>query len=143
MAYASLASVLSIGVLLASLVWFLDAQLNISTTAYCFFYDTWNTQANELNNGWLPAIAGAAYGAMIGAITMSIAASYMIIRTTIHQPEKNHDRIRAITLCWRVYAIAAQVVKTGRELFVKLKEKHRTLLEHVLVALKAFEPSPI
>ncbi len=84
-AYATLASVLSIGVLLASLVWFLDVQLNISTTAYCFFYDAWNTQTNELNGGWLAAIAGAIYGAMIGAITMSIATGYMIIRTTIQQ----------------------------------------------------------
>ncbi|MCF6217829.1 MAG: IS1380 family transposase [Gammaproteobacteria bacterium] len=50
---------------------------------------------------------------------------------------------RAITLRWRLYAMAAKVVKSGRQLFVKLKEKHRTLLEQVLVALKAFEPPPI
>ncbi|MCF6229514.1 MAG: hypothetical protein L3J62_01765 [Gammaproteobacteria bacterium] len=31
--------------------------------------------------------------------------------------------------------MAAKVVKTGRQLFVKLKEKHRTLLEQVLAAL--------
>ncbi|MCP3667414.1 MAG: hypothetical protein GY696_33790 [Gammaproteobacteria bacterium] len=42
---------------------------------------------------------------------------------------------RAVTLRWRLYAIAAKVVKTGRQLFVKLKEKHRTLLEQVLIAL--------
>ena len=50
---------------------------------------------------------------------------------------------RAMTLRWRLYAIAAKVVKTGRQLFVKLKEKHRTLLEQVLLALKEFEPPPI
>ncbi len=50
---------------------------------------------------------------------------------------------RAMTLLWRLYAIAAKVVKTGRQLFVKLKEKHRTLLEQVLLALKEFEPPPI
>ncbi len=82
-AYMTLASVLSIGVLLAGLVWFLDAQLGISATAYCFFYDTWNTQTNELKPGWLPAIAGAMYGAMTGAIIMSVASGYLIIRTAI------------------------------------------------------------
>jgi len=50
---------------------------------------------------------------------------------------------RAVTLRWRLYAMAAKVVKTGRQLFVKLKEKHRTLLEQVLIALKEFEPPPI
>jgi len=50
---------------------------------------------------------------------------------------------RAMTLRWRLYAIAAKVVRTGRQLFVKLNEKHRTLLERVLIALKAFEPPPI
>ena len=50
---------------------------------------------------------------------------------------------RAMTLRWRLYAIAAKVVKTGRQLFVKMQEKHRTLLERVLIALKEFEPPPI
>jgi hypothetical protein len=50
---------------------------------------------------------------------------------------------RAMTLRWRLYAMAAKVVKTGRQLFVKLKETHRKLLEQVLLALKAFEPPPI
>ena len=35
------------------------------------------------------------------------------------------------------------LVKTGRQLFVKLKEKHRRLLEQVLLALKEFESPPI
>jgi len=50
---------------------------------------------------------------------------------------------RVMTVRWRLYAMAAKVVKTGRQLFVKLKQNHRTLLERVLVALKAFEPPPI
>jgi hypothetical protein len=50
---------------------------------------------------------------------------------------------RAMTLRWRLYAIAAKVVKTGRQLFVKLQEKHRALLEQVLFALKEFESPPI
>jgi len=47
---------------------------------------------------------------------------------------------RAMTLRWRLYAIAAKVVRTGRQLFVKLQEKHQRLLEQVLMALKEFEP---
>ena len=38
---------------------------------------------------------------------------------------------------------AVKVVKTGRQLFVKLKEKHRRLLGQVLLALKEFEPPPV
>ncbi len=84
-AYTTLTTVLSVGVLLTSLVWFLDAQLGISATAYCFFYDTWNTQSNQLKPGWLPAIAGAVYDAMCGAIIMSVASGYLIIRATVAQ----------------------------------------------------------
>lgn len=82
-AYATLATVLLVGVLLTSLVWFLDAHVGISAAAYCFFYTTWNTDLNELKPGWLPAIAGAAYGAMCGAITMSVASGYLIVRAAI------------------------------------------------------------
>ena len=82
-AYATLATVLLVGALLSSLVWFLDAQLGISATAYCLFYTTWNTQLNELQPGWLPAIVGAGYGAMCGAITMSVASGYLIIRAAV------------------------------------------------------------
>ena len=85
--YTTLAVVLFVGALLCSLVWFLDAQLGISTTAYCFFYATWNTELNELKPGWLSTIAGAGYGAMCGAITMSVASGYLIIRTAV-EPKK-------------------------------------------------------
>lgn len=50
---------------------------------------------------------------------------------------------RAITIRWRLYAMAAKVVKTGRQYFVKLKRKHRTLLSEVLEALRRFEPPPL
>jgi len=50
---------------------------------------------------------------------------------------------RAMTIRWRLYGMAAKVVKTGRQLFVKLREKHRILLEQVLIALKEFDPPPI
>lgn len=53
------------------------------------------------------------------------------------------SRHRALTLRWRLYAIAAKVVKTGRQTFVKLRSDHCTLLTEVLNALRRFEPPPI
>ena len=50
---------------------------------------------------------------------------------------------RAITVRWRLYAMAAKVVKTGRQLLVKLKAEHRGLLERVLIALRQFDPPPV
>jgi len=50
---------------------------------------------------------------------------------------------RAITIRWRLYAIAAKVVKTGRQTFVKIRRDHHSLLAEVLEALRRFEPPPI
>jgi hypothetical protein len=36
--------------------------------------------------------------------------------------------------------MAAKVVKTGRQWYVKLKENHRCLLEQVLIAVREFAP---
>jgi hypothetical protein len=47
---------------------------------------------------------------------------------------------RAVTIRWRSYAMAAKVVRTGRSLTVRLKEKHKTLLKDVLLAMTAPEP---
>lgn len=53
------------------------------------------------------------------------------------------SRHRAITIRWRLYAMAGKVVKTGRRLFVKLKENHQRLLEEVLIALRGVDPPAI
>jgi len=50
---------------------------------------------------------------------------------------------RVTTIRWRVYAVAAKIVKTGRHLWIKLKSQHQTLLENVLTALRSFKPPPI
>ena len=50
---------------------------------------------------------------------------------------------RATTIRWRLYAMAAKVVKTGRQLWVKLGDAHCALLDQVLAALRRFEPPPI
>jgi len=74
---------------------------------------------------------------LISALSYNLFA---LMRQLLPEELAHH---RAMTLRWRLYAMAAKVVKTGRQLFVKLKEKHRTLLEQVLIALKEFEPPPI
>ena len=47
---------------------------------------------------------------------------------------------RVITFRWRVYAIAAKVVKTGRQIFIKMKAKHQALLEAILARIKLIQP---
>lgn len=74
---------------------------------------------------------------LISALSYNLFA---LMRQLLPEELAHH---RAMTLRWRLYAIAAKVVKTGRQLFVKLQEKHRILLEQVLLALKEFEPPPI
>jgi len=39
--------------------------------------------------------------------------------------------------------MAAKVVKTGRQLYVKLQAKNQALLTEVLLALKPFDPPPV
>lgn len=58
----------------------------------------------------------------------------------IHEELSQH---RVTTIRWRVYAIAAKIVKTGRQLRLKLNAKHQSLLESVLMALGSFKPPPI
>lgn len=55
--------------------------------------------------------------------------------------ELSHHRVT--TIRWRLYAMAAKVVKTGGQLFVKLQAAHQQLLAQVLMALRRFEPPPI
>ena len=50
---------------------------------------------------------------------------------------------RAKTIRWRLYAMAAKVVKTGRQIFVKLQSKNQQLLAQVLAAHRRFKPPPI
>ncbi len=74
---------------------------------------------------------------LISALSYNLFA---LMRQLLPEELAHH---RAMTLRWRLYAIAAKVVRTGRQLFVKMQAKHRILLERVLMALKEFEPPPI
>jgi len=71
------------------------------------------------------------------------ALSYNLFALMRQLLPENLAQHRAITIRWRVYAMAGKVVRTGRGLYVKLKEKHKALLEQVLQALKGLEPPPI
>ena len=53
------------------------------------------------------------------------------------------SRHRCITIRWRLYAMAAKVVKTGRQIYVKLQAENQKLLAEVLLLLKRFEPPPV
>jgi hypothetical protein len=65
---------------------------------------------------------------------------FALMRQLLPEPLAHH---RVITIRWRLYAMAAKVVKTGRQCYVKLKRHHHVLLAEVLEALRRFEPPPI
>ena len=74
---------------------------------------------------------------LISALSYNL---FVLMRQLLPEELARH---RVMTLRWRLYAMAAKVVKTGRQWFVKLKATHRDLLDQVLTALKAFEPPPV
>jgi len=74
---------------------------------------------------------------LISALSYNLLA---LMRQLLPEALAHH---RAPTLRWRLYAMAAKVVKTGRQLFVKLQTKNQRLLEQVLNALRRFDPPPI
>jgi len=74
---------------------------------------------------------------LISALSFNLFA---LMRQLLPEELANH---RALTIRWRLYAIAAKVVKTGRQLFIKCQGKHQTLLEQVLFALRRFDSPPI
>ena len=53
-------------------------------------------------------------------------------------PEKlSHHRV--ITLRWKVYAIAAKVVRTGRQICIKMMHKNQELLEAILERIRTLK----
>jgi hypothetical protein len=48
---------------------------------------------------------------------------------------------RVVTIRWRLYAMAGKVIKTGRQIFVKLKSEHQKLLSQVLDEFRRFTPT--
>lgn len=71
---------------------------------------------------------------LISALSFNLFA---LMRQLLPEKLAHH---RATTIRWRLYAIAGKVVKTARQLTLKLKEKHHQLLDQVLEALRRFEP---
>jgi hypothetical protein len=71
----------------------------------------------------------------------AIAYNLFALMRQLLPEELSHHR--AMTIRWRLYAMAAKVVKTGRQIFIKLQSKHQQLLGQVLAALRRFDPPPI
>ncbi len=61
---------------------------------------------------------------------------FALMRQLLPENLSNH---RVTTIRWRIYAVAAKIVKTGRQLFVKLKSAHQKLLAQVLDELRRFK----
>ncbi len=74
---------------------------------------------------------------LISALSYNL---FVLMRQLLPEELASH---RATTLRWRLYGMAAKVVKTGRQLWVKLEDAHCGLLDQVLAALRRFEPPPI
>ena len=74
---------------------------------------------------------------MISALSFNLLA---LMRLLLPEELAHH---RVITIRWRLYAIAAKVVRTGRQLFIKMKAKHQALLEAVLARIRMIEPLSI
>ena len=74
---------------------------------------------------------------MISALSFNLLA---LLRLFLPEELAHH---RAMTIRWQLYAIAAKLVKTGRQIFIKMKEKHHVLLEAVLARIRMIEPVAI
>ncbi len=62
------------------------------------------------------------------------ALSYTLCALMWHLLPEDLSHHRTMTLRWRLCAMAANLVKTGRHLCVKLRAHHRDLLDRVLLA---------
>lgn len=80
--------------------------------------------------------ANALYFSLVALSYNLFALMRQLLPGTLHQH-------RVSTIRWRLYTMAAKVVRTGRQVFVKLQAKHQQRLNDVLMALGRFEPPPI
>jgi len=65
---------------------------------------------------------------------------YALMRMLLPEQLSHH---RVTTMRMKLYAMAAKVTKTGREIFVKLQSKNQQLLELVLKHISKLESIPI
>jgi len=108
--------------------------LNFFTVWKFNFTLTVNTQSHNLNVALQDLVP---LYLVISALSFNLLA---LMRLLLPEELAHH---RAITLRWRLYAIAAKVVRTGRQLFIKMKTKHQALLEAVLARIRMIEAVPI
>jgi len=50
---------------------------------------------------------------------------------------------RAMSIRWKLYGMAAKIVRTARQVWVKTQAPHQRLLEQVLMAMRRVDPPPI
>ncbi len=74
---------------------------------------------------------------MISSLSFNLLA---LMRLFLPEEMAHH---RVITIRWRVYAVAAKIVKTGRQIFIQMKGKHRERLEAILARIRMIEPVAI
>lgn len=65
---------------------------------------------------------------------------FALMRQLLPQKWAQH---RAMTIRWRLYGIAAKVVRSGRRMFVKVQTKHKETLEQAIAAMRTIDPPPI
>lgn len=70
---------------------------------------------------------------MISAMSFNLFA---LMRLLLPEELSHH---RVITFRWKVYAMAAKVVRTGRQTFIKMTHKNRELLEAILERIRTLE----
>ena len=105
----------------------------------------------EAKEGWFTELLGLENGipshdtfgdvfALIDTEEFSECFSKHCFRLLLPEELAHH---RANTLRWRLYAIAVKVVRTGRHIFIRMKEKHQVLLQAVLAIIRVIEPVAI
>jgi hypothetical protein len=65
---------------------------------------------------------------------------FALMRQLLPEDISSH---RVTTIRWRLYGMAAKLVRTGRGVWLKLQNANKNLLEQVLAALRRFDPPPI
>lgn len=65
----------------------------------------------------------------------------LFVLLRLHLPA-HLEGAQAKTIRWRIYALAAKVVRQGRRIYLKLKAAHHALLEEVLLSLRKLSQAP-
>jgi len=70
---------------------------------------------------------------------MTCALSFNLFALMRQLLPEEYAHHRVITLRWKVYAIAAKVIRTGRQIHIKMTHKNHELLEALLARIRTLE----